>query len=325
MDKILKKFGFSTVRIASTPMETSNPLLKDSKVEDVDVHLYRSMIGPLMYLTTSRPDIMFVVCACARFQVTPKVSHLHDMKRIFRYLKGQSKLGLKYPKDSPFNLEAYNDSDYAGASIDRKSITRGWKYYKDGNEVKTGNLIVNAAGHYLVLLGEIFNDEYDTPSHTKKVFANLRRQGKDFSRKVTPLFETMLIQHLADVSEGSRQPIEPQHTPTTTSPSHFKSIPIVPSSSQPQKTHKRRKTKRPTEISQSSRPTTLVAHETVYEERDDRMERAATTASSLEAEQDSGNILRTQSMATLNKPIPQGTGSGCGPRRQDTILRDRPA
>nr|GEW95084.1 hypothetical protein [Tanacetum cinerariifolium] len=91
--------------IASIPMETSKPLLKDENAKDVDVHLYRSMIGSLMYLTSSRPDIMFVVCACARFQVIPKFSHLYAMKRIFRYLKGQPKLGLWYPKDSPFNLE----------------------------------------------------------------------------------------------------------------------------------------------------------------------------------------------------------------------------
>ncbi|GJT64511.1 putative ribonuclease H-like domain-containing protein [Tanacetum coccineum] len=83
----------------------------------------KSMIGSLMYLTSSRPDIMFAVCACARFQVTPKVSHLHVVKRIFRYLKGQPKLGLWYPKDSPFDLEAYTNSDYAGASLDRKSTT----------------------------------------------------------------------------------------------------------------------------------------------------------------------------------------------------------
>ncbi|GJW07905.1 putative ribonuclease H-like domain-containing protein [Tanacetum coccineum] len=128
VDEILKKFGFSTVRIASTPMETSKPLLKDAEAEDVDVHLYRSMIGSLMYLTASRPDIMFVVCACARFQVTPKVSHLHAVKRIFRYLKGQPKLGLWYPKDSPFDLEAYSDSDYAGASLDRKSTIGGCQF-----------------------------------------------------------------------------------------------------------------------------------------------------------------------------------------------------
>ncbi|GJX01587.1 putative reverse transcriptase, RNA-dependent DNA polymerase [Tanacetum coccineum] len=110
--KILKKFGLSDVKIASTPMETQKPLLKDAGGEDVDEHLYRSMIGSLMYLTSLRPDIMFTVCGCARFQVNPKSSHLYAVKRIFRYLKGQPKLGLWYPKDSPFDLVAYIDSDY---------------------------------------------------------------------------------------------------------------------------------------------------------------------------------------------------------------------
>nr|GEU45906.1 hypothetical protein [Tanacetum cinerariifolium] len=108
---------------ASTPIDTEKPLLKDPDGEDIDVHTYRSMIGSLMYLTSSRPDIMFVVCACARFQVTLKDLHLHVVKRIFRYLKGKLHLGLWYPKDLPFNLMAYSDSDYAGASLDRKSTT----------------------------------------------------------------------------------------------------------------------------------------------------------------------------------------------------------
>ena len=81
-----------------------------------------------MYLTPSRPDIMFVVCACARFQVSPKVSHMEAVKRIFRYLKHQPKLGLWYPRDSPLILEAYSDSDYGGASLDRKSTTGGCQY-----------------------------------------------------------------------------------------------------------------------------------------------------------------------------------------------------
>ncbi|GKD74124.1 putative ribonuclease H-like domain-containing protein, partial [Tanacetum coccineum] len=128
VDEILKMFGFSTVKTASTPTETLKPLLKDTEAEDVDVYLYRLMIRSLMYLTSSRPDIMFVVYACARFQVTPKVSHLHAEKRIFRYLKVQPKMGLWYPKDSPFNLEAYIDSDYASASLDRKSTTGGCQF-----------------------------------------------------------------------------------------------------------------------------------------------------------------------------------------------------
>ncbi|GKA27697.1 reverse transcriptase domain-containing protein [Tanacetum coccineum] len=120
---------FTKVKTASTLMETQKPLLKDESGEEVDVHMYRSMIGSLMYLTSSRPDIMFAVCACARYQVNPKVSHLHAVKRIFRYLKGQPKLGLWYPKDSPFDLVAYTYSDYAGASLDRKSITGGCQFH----------------------------------------------------------------------------------------------------------------------------------------------------------------------------------------------------
>ncbi|GJU88326.1 putative ribonuclease H-like domain-containing protein [Tanacetum coccineum] len=125
---ILKKFDFWSIRTATTPIESNKPLVKDEDGVDVDVHVYRSMIGSLMYLTASRPDIMFAVCACARFQVTPKASYLNAVKRIFRYLKHQPKLGLWYPRDSPFELEAYSDSDYGGASLDRKSTTGGCQF-----------------------------------------------------------------------------------------------------------------------------------------------------------------------------------------------------
>ncbi|GKA62263.1 putative ribonuclease H-like domain-containing protein [Tanacetum coccineum] len=106
-NRVYKKFDFTTMKTVSIPIETNKALLKDEEAEDVDVHLYRLMIRSLMYLTASRPDIMFAVCACARFQVTPKVLHLHAVKRIFRYLKGQPKLGLWYPRDLPFDLEAF--------------------------------------------------------------------------------------------------------------------------------------------------------------------------------------------------------------------------
>nr|GEV85903.1 putative ribonuclease H-like domain-containing protein [Tanacetum cinerariifolium] len=128
VDEILRKFGLTKGKSASTPTDTEKPLLKDPDGEDVDVHTYRSMIGSLMYLTSSRPDIMFLVCTCARFQVTPKASHLHAVKRIFKYLKGKPHWGEWYPKDLPFNFVAYSDSDYAGASLDRKSTTRGCQF-----------------------------------------------------------------------------------------------------------------------------------------------------------------------------------------------------
>ncbi|GJV80741.1 putative ribonuclease H-like domain-containing protein [Tanacetum coccineum] len=126
--EILKKFNYSDVKSTSTPIDLEKPWVKDRDADDVDVYLYRSMIGSLMYLTAYRPDIMFAVCACARFQVTPKTSHLLEVKRIFRYLKGKPTLGLWYSRDSPFRLVAYTDSDYVGATQDRKSTTGGYQF-----------------------------------------------------------------------------------------------------------------------------------------------------------------------------------------------------
>ncbi|GJY86882.1 putative reverse transcriptase, RNA-dependent DNA polymerase [Tanacetum coccineum] len=408
-DKVYKVekalYGLHQAPRACTPIKTNKALVKDEEAEAIDVHLYRSMIGSLMYLTSSRPDIMFDVCACARFQVTPKTSHIHAVKRIFRYLKGQPKLGLWYPKDSPFDLEAFSDSDYAGASLDRKSTTGGcqflgkrliswqckkqtivanstteaeyvaaanccgqvlWiqnqmldygfnfmntKIYIDNesticivknpvfhsktkhieirhhfirdsyekkliqvikihtdhnvadlltkafdvssptiyasyieqfwntttsktvNSVKQIHAIVDGKAvvitessvrndllfddedgitcltnekffENLTLMGildpkkflmyprflqlflnnqlkdlpEPFNDTYETPSHTKKVFSNMARQSKSFSGKVTPLFESMLVQNQAPEGESSVTPPEPQPTPSTSQP-----------------------------------------------------------------------------------------------------------
>nr|GEY47211.1 hypothetical protein [Tanacetum cinerariifolium] len=128
MGDLFKKFGYSDVRSSNTPMNKENPWGKDETGKDVDLHLYRSMIVSLMYLTASRPDIMFAVCACAMHQVTPTECHLHAVKRIFRYLEGHPKLGLWYPKESPFDLVAYSDSNYGGATQDHKSTTRGCQF-----------------------------------------------------------------------------------------------------------------------------------------------------------------------------------------------------
>ncbi|GJX13884.1 putative ribonuclease H-like domain-containing protein [Tanacetum coccineum] len=121
-------YGKIDEETASTPIKTQKPLVKDEEASDVDVHLYKSMIGSLMYLTASRPDIMFAICTCSRFQVTLKSSYLSAVKRIFRYLKGKPKLGLWYPRVSSFDLESYSDSDYARANLDRKSIIGGCQF-----------------------------------------------------------------------------------------------------------------------------------------------------------------------------------------------------
>ncbi|GJS80130.1 uncharacterized mitochondrial protein-like protein [Tanacetum coccineum] len=310
--EILKKFGFIEVKTASTPMETQKPLLKDEDGEEVDVHMYRSMIGSLMYLTSSRPDIMFAVCACARYQVNPKVSHLHAVKRIFRYLKGQPKLGLWYPKDSPFDLVAYTDSDYAGASLDRKSTTGGKakksvklmmeKLFRMELELmlclspKTiaWNEFSSTIASAIICLAtnqkfvQVFLDQqldgmpthkriYIAPSHSKKIFGNMRRVGKGFSGRVTPLFQTKVTQ----------QPRKPK--------------------------------RKDTQVPQPSDPIKNVADEAVHKELGGSLVRANTTASSLEAKQDNGNINKTRSKATPNESSSLGTTLGGGPRCQETM------
>ncbi|GJS70222.1 hypothetical protein Tco_0703063 [Tanacetum coccineum] len=106
-----------------TPMSSDTKLIKDEKCESVDSTKYRGMIGSLLYLTTSRLDIMFNVCLCARFQEAPKTSHLEAVKPIFRYIKGTTHLGLWYPKGTGIETVVYAHSDYARDYVDRKSTS----------------------------------------------------------------------------------------------------------------------------------------------------------------------------------------------------------
>nr|GEV23767.1 hypothetical protein [Tanacetum cinerariifolium] len=311
-----------SVKSATTPMETHKPLLKDANGTDVDVHLYRSMIGSLMYLTSSRQDIMFAVCACSRFQVQPKVSHMPAVKRIFRYLKGQPTLGLWYPKDSPLELiastdsdyVASTDSDYVGANLDKKIYNRrlsvlwlqnqlldyGYKFTQTKIHVDNESAICVVKNHVyhsktkhieirhhfirdsyekrliemvkihtdynvadlltkafdvirliemvkihtdynvadlltkafdvirfvqLIInhqLGDITHrkDIFDTPSLTKKVFANMKRVGTGFFEEVTQLFDNMLVPAPKEVSilQADAQPIPIPTGPSTSKP-----------------------------------------------------------------------------------------------------------
>nr|GEW60101.1 hypothetical protein [Tanacetum cinerariifolium] len=122
-----------------------------------------------IFISQDKPDIMFTVCACARFQVTPKVSHLHVVKRIFRYLKGQFKLGLWYPKDSAFNLEAYTDSDYAGASLDKKSTTRVLGYC-NGQEHQWRGIDTHQGGWKE---GAVYEEMYDNMERAATIATGL--------------------------------------------------------------------------------------------------------------------------------------------------------
>jgi hypothetical protein len=120
---ILNKFGMKDAKPIKTPMGTNGHLDLDTGGKFVDQKVYRSMIGSLLYLCASRPNIMLSECMCARFQADPKEVHLRAMKRIMRYLVHTPKFGLWYPKGSTFDLKGYSDADWAGCKIDRKSTS----------------------------------------------------------------------------------------------------------------------------------------------------------------------------------------------------------
>ncbi|GJY41563.1 putative ribonuclease H-like domain-containing protein [Tanacetum coccineum] len=312
---ILKKFDFATVKTVSTPTETNKELLKDEEAADVDDHLYRSMIGSLIYLTASRPDIMFAVCA--------------------------------YARDSPFDLEAFYDSDYAGASLDRKSTTGGCQFLGRrliSWQCKKKTIVANSTteveyvaaanyyGHALWIQNQLLDYGYNFMKtkifidnetiicivknlvfHSMTKHRCLEWNGttaKDEFQvsdvRVTYYWQVYLMQLVAFNTvvkiknvkpikqkwvKGQEIPLNPNTHPQL---SHY----LILNQSlfhhylNPKKTQKPTKAKRTTEISQSSGPIPLVIDETIIKEWEDRMERATTTTSSLEAEQDS--VLRLQ-------------------------------
>nr|GEU47616.1 hypothetical protein [Tanacetum cinerariifolium] len=272
----------------------------------------------------------YVVCACARYQINLKVSHLHTMKRIFRYLKGQPKFSLWYLKDSSFDLVAYTDSDYARASLDMKSTTGDLLTKAFDYELMVNLIIYTSCIEQLwatvkakTVAGEV---QLQSLVDGKKVIiteSTIRRdpqledaEGVDCLPNATsfelltligetPLFLTMMVQAQEEMGEGSANPTDPHHTPTI----------IQPLTSQPQKKQKPRKIKRKdTELPQTTCPTTNIVDEAINEEMNDSLERAVTTASSLEAEYESSNINKTQSKVTPNESSSQGTDSGGGTR-----------
>ncbi|GKB23620.1 hypothetical protein Tco_0863021 [Tanacetum coccineum] len=209
-----------------------------------------------MYLTASRPDITFVICACARFQVTPKISHLHAVKRIFRYLKGQPKLGLWYHMDSPFDLEAFSDianstskSEYVVAAnccgqvlwIQNQMLDYGFNFMNTKIHIDNESTIC-------IVKNPMFH------SKTKHIEIRHHFIRDSYEKKLIQVIKIHTDHNVADLLTKA--------------------------------------------FDVSSGPIHLVAYETVYKEWEEKMERAATTASSLEAEQDNGS----------------------GPRCQDTIL-----
>ncbi|GJU20545.1 hypothetical protein Tco_1153887 [Tanacetum coccineum] len=345
MSKNLEEHGFEE------PKKVIHALKDPSWIEAMheellQFKLQRSMIGSLMYLTSSRSDIMFTVCACARYQVNPKVLHLHVVKTIFsarkrQWLKipqqnlsmwllqvamdkcfgfrinylimGKAKKSVRLMMEKFFGMELELMLVTQNANPIKHALTVNPTIYTSCIEhfwatvkVKTVNGKVQL--HALVDGKKIIINEstvrrdlqledaegrpshkriYDAPSHSKKIFGNMKRVGKSFSGRVTPLFPTMVVQNQQELGEGLTIPTDPHHTPT-----------IIESSTQPQNTQKPRKPKRKdTQVPQPSGPTDIVVDEAVHKELGESLVRAATTASSLEAEQNSGG----------------------GPKRQETI------
>jgi hypothetical protein len=126
---VLKKFGIDNAKPIKTPMGTNGHLDLDMGGTSVDQKIYCSMIGSLLYLCASRPDIMLSVCMCARFQAAPKECHLRAVKRIMRYLVLTPNLGLWYPKGSCIELLGYSDADYARCKMDRKSTSGTCQFF----------------------------------------------------------------------------------------------------------------------------------------------------------------------------------------------------
>ncbi|GKD93319.1 putative ribonuclease H-like domain-containing protein, partial [Tanacetum coccineum] len=278
----------------------------------------RGTIDKTLFIKKDKGDILFVqvssmgeltfflgLQACTRFQVTPKTSLLHDVKRIFRYLKGLSKLGLWYPRDSPFDLEAFSDSDYAGTSLDRKSITGGCQFLGR-------RLISWQCKKQTIVANSTTEVEYVAAANCCGQVLWIQNQLLDYGYNFmnTKIFidnESTICIVKNPVFHSKTKHIEIRH--------HFIRDSYEKKLIQVIKIHTDHNVADLlTKEFDSSGPIPLVSDKTVIKEWEDRMERAATTASSLEAEQDSGNINRTQSIATLNKSFPQGTDSGSGLR-----------
>ncbi|GJW94541.1 putative ribonuclease H-like domain-containing protein [Tanacetum coccineum] len=272
--EILKKFDFASVKTASTPMETNKALVKDEEAEDVDVHLYRSMIGSLMYLTASRPDIMFAVCACAR--------------------------------DSPFYLEAFFDSDYAGASLDKKSTTGGCQFLSK-------RLISWQCKKQTIVANSTTKAEYDDVANCCGQVLWIQNQMLDYgfnfmNTKIYIDNESTICIVKNPVSHSKTKHIEIRH--------HFIRDSYEKKLIQVIKIHTDQNvvdlfTKA---FNAGSVKTAKVSDEAVHKELGDIMERVATTASSFKAEQDSvaQTWLETTSKQFNDPPLSKVNTFGSG-------------
>nr|GEY30166.1 hypothetical protein [Tanacetum cinerariifolium] len=153
---ILKRFGMENCDTVPTPMVEQAKHKLDLVGKSVDHTDYRNMIGSLMYVTSTRPDIMFATCMCVRYKANPNEHHVSAVKRIFCYLKGTINLGLWYPKDFGFDLTAYSDADHAGCHLDRKSTSGSVQFLGDKLvcwSSKKQNCVSTAESEYVAVSG----------------------------------------------------------------------------------------------------------------------------------------------------------------------------
>ncbi|GJR53096.1 putative ribonuclease H-like domain-containing protein [Tanacetum coccineum] len=212
---------FTEVKTAITPIETQKPLLKDEDSEEVDVHMYSSMIGSLMYLTSSRPDIMFVVCACARYQVNPKVLHLHAMKRIFSMVVFLSKPAECEGFEQIVYFLNANPIRYAltiNPTIYTSCIEQFWATVKaktlngevqlqallDGKKITITESITTAWNEFSSTMAIRMVKNLENVSGKFLMYPrNMRRVRKGFSGREIPLFQTIVVQDQAEMGEGT--------------------------------------------------------------------------------------------------------------------------
>ncbi|GJV46600.1 retrovirus-related pol polyprotein from transposon TNT 1-94 [Tanacetum coccineum] len=156
--EIVKKYGLHSTDYVDTPMIENKKLDEDLQGKPDDATLYRGMIGSLMYLTSSRPDLNYVVCLCARYQAKPTKTHLQAVKRILRYLNGTIHMGLWYSKDTDMSLTAYADADHAGCQDTRRSTSGSAQFLGDklvswSSKKQKSTVISSTKAEYIVLSG----------------------------------------------------------------------------------------------------------------------------------------------------------------------------
>ncbi|KAL6318562.1 hypothetical protein AAG906_000640 [Vitis piasezkii] len=209
---LLKRFNMEETKVMKTPMSLSIKLDMDEKGKSIDSTMYRGMIGSLLYLTASRPDIMYSVCLCARFQSCPKESHLSVVKRILRYLKGTMNIGLWYPKGDNFELIGFSDADFVGCRVERKS-TSGTCHFLGHSLVswhskKQNSVALSTEAEYIAF------GQFLGPISSLECFDEILRLGFHLGRiwtwirKGSSLFARHLLEMSTSRAQGKR-PAEP--------------------------------------------------------------------------------------------------------------------